>query len=137
MELSRLLTQNLVDFRLSPQSEVEESQITESSEEEQSIEENKIASEQGGVMDKLGGTTSGVGVGNLTDKNRKKDKGGIMDNLKSNTSGAGVGGELTRRGLPERLGAGSLSTRHAAGAGCLRGPAQGGRRRQGRVSRPV
>jgi hypothetical protein len=96
MGLSQLLTQQLVDFRLAPESDMQQT-VTESSEEGQIIEENKIAPEKGGIMDKLGGTTTGDGVGSLTDKNRKKDEGGIMDKLKSTTTGAGVG-TLTAKG---------------------------------------
>lgn len=58
---------------------------------EQSIQENKIAPEKGGIMDKLPSTTSGAGVKKLTDKKRKENQGGVIDKLASNTSGAGVG----------------------------------------------
>lgn len=91
MELSQLLTQQLVSSRLAPKFEAKEAIVSESSKEEQSIEEMKIAPDKGGILDNLKGNISGDGVGQLTDIARKKDAGGILDNLKGNTSGVGVG----------------------------------------------
>ena len=74
------------------------------------VEENQLAPEKGGELDKAGGNTSGVGVEKVEAASKGPQEGGVLDKLSGNTSGAGVG-TLTA------LGAGYAGLRFASKTG--------------------